>query len=40
VHWCYACGVESSEGEIYDHMEEEHEGLDWGAETDEEEEEE
>ncbi|EHK44728.1 hypothetical protein TRIATDRAFT_220452 [Trichoderma atroviride IMI 206040] len=38
VHWCYACGVESSEGDIYEHMEEEHGGLDWGAETEEDEE--
>ncbi|KAL7919065.1 hypothetical protein ACQKWADRAFT_330115 [Trichoderma austrokoningii] len=34
VHWCYACGVESSEGEIYGHMEEEHGGIDWGDVTD------
>ncbi|EHK26900.1 uncharacterized protein TRIVIDRAFT_85604 [Trichoderma virens Gv29-8] len=35
THWCYACGKESDEGEIYTHMQEEHGGLYWGDETDE-----
>lgn len=36
THWCYACGEQSDE--IYVHMEREHGGLGWGAETDEDEE--
>lgn len=36
THWCYACGQQSDE--IYEHMEREHGGLGWGAETDEDEE--
>jgi hypothetical protein len=35
THWCYACGKESDEGEIYGHMEQEHGGLNWGYETEE-----
>ncbi|KAL7941196.1 hypothetical protein V8C42DRAFT_335601 [Trichoderma barbatum] len=33
THWCFACGKESDEAEIYDHMEEEHGGINWGNET-------
>lgn len=32
THWCYACGKQSDE--IYVHMEREHGGIGWGAETD------
>ncbi|RFU81087.1 dihydroxyacid dehydratase [Trichoderma arundinaceum] len=35
THWCYACGKESDESDIYEHMEREHGGLDWGYETEE-----
>ena len=34
THWCYACGEESSEREIYVHFSERHGGL-WGTEWDE-----
>jgi hypothetical protein len=27
VHWCFFCGVKSDENEIYEHMENEHEGI-------------
>ncbi|KAH6609912.1 dihydroxyacid dehydratase [Trichoderma cornu-damae] len=37
THWCYACGEESAEREIYAHMAQEHGGLDWGDVTDEDE---
>ncbi|KAM0259347.1 hypothetical protein ACHAQJ_003379 [Trichoderma viride] len=30
THWCYACGEKSDEREIYEHMAQEHGGLDWG----------
>lgn len=31
THWCYACGRESDQGKIYEHMAREHGGLEWGG---------